>query len=512
METEILAHPTTAVLDLPTLFRHSESIVNQFFSRTVTFLLLSIATVLAAPINVLLITVDDMSCDSVGVYGNPITNITPNIDQLASEGLRFKHGHVTVAICQPCRAAWMTGRYPHNSGALGFDQIRNGIPTLPEALQKAGYRTGLMAKHGHVIPSRAAAFDEIVPARELKNGRSPELFGQRAAAFFEAAKKEDKPFFLMANSQDPHRPFIGSNQEANAKKRDHRNKSHQYGGGFPNDKVIYDPANVPVPGFLPDLPDIRLELAQYYSSVHRADAIVGSLLKALDEAGLRDSTIVMFLSDHGMPLPYAKTNCWHHSTRTPWIVRWPGTVKPGSHDTEHLVGGIDLSPTLLDALGLPNLASADGRSFLPILKAEKQTNRDVLFTHINTIASKRAYTMRAVVTREHRYLWNGWHDGETTFKNESLSGLSWKAMTQAAKNDASIAARVEFYAKRVPEEFYKTDSDPDCLKNLIDVSTQKVQIDSFRSKLRNHLKNTKDPQLESFEALDAKDSPKQIGL
>ena len=99
METEILAHPTTAVLDLPTLFRHSESIVNQFFSRTVTFLLLSIATVLAAPINVLLITVDDMSCDSVGVYGNPITNITPNIDQLASEGLRFKHGHVTVAIC-----------------------------------------------------------------------------------------------------------------------------------------------------------------------------------------------------------------------------------------------------------------------------------------------------------------------------------------------------------------------------------------------------------------------------
>lgn len=505
MKALITGDHDAASLDSHPHFLQSKGLVNRLLALPITVLLLSIVASFAAPTNVLLITVDDMSCDSVGIYGNPVPDITPNIDKLAAEGLRFKHGHVTVAICQPCRAAWMTGRYPHNSGALGFDKIRPDVPTLVEALQKAGYRTGLMAKHGHVIPSRAESFDEIVPAKELKNGRSPKLFGERAASFFAAAKKENKPFFLMANSQDPHRPFIGSQQETNAKKRDHKNKSHQYGGGFPDDKVIYDPANVPVPGFLPDLPDIRLELAQYYSSVHRADAIVGSLLKALDEAGLQESTLVMFLSDHGMPLPYAKTNCWHHSTRTPWIVRWPGTVKPGSHDTEHLVGGIDLAPTLLDALDLPNLEGADGRSFLPVLKGGLQAGRDILFTHINTIASKRAYTMRAVVSRDHRYVWNGWHNGETTFKNESLSGLSWKAMTQAAKDAASIADRVEFYAKRVPEEFYHTESDPDCLKNLIDESSKKSQIDSFRSKLHDHLKNSNDPQLEGFEALNSKD-------
>jgi N-sulfoglucosamine sulfohydrolase len=449
----------------------------------------------AAP-NVLLITVDDMSCDSVGVFGCPIPGITPNIDKLASEGLRFEHGHVTVAICQPCRAVWMTGRYPHNSGALGFDNIRPDVPCLPEALQKAGYLTGLMAKHGHVVPSRASAFDEIVPAKELRNGRSPELFGKRAAAFFAAAKKEEKPFFLMANSQDPHRPFIGSQQEAKAKKRDHKNKTHQYGGGFPDDSLIYDPAEVPIPGFLPDLPDIRLELAQYYSSVHRADAIVGSLLNALDNAGLRDNTLVMFLSDHGMPLPFAKTNCWHHSTRTPWIVRWPGTVKAATHDIEHLIGGIDLSPTLLDALGLPDLERSDGRSFLPILKGEKQEHRDILFTHINTIASKRAYTMRAAVTRESRYIWNGWHDGETTFKNESLSGLSWKAMTKAAKENP-----VDFYAKRLPEELYHTNTDPDCLTNQINESTKHDQRAVLRSKLLKHLKTSGDPQLQNFQKI-----------
>ena len=439
-----------------------------------------------------------MSSDSVGVFGNPIPNITPNIDRLAAEGLRLQHGHVTVAICQPCRAVWMTGRYPHNSGALGFDQIRPDVPTLPEVLKKAGYRTGLMAKHGHVVPSRASSFDEIVAARELKNGRSPELFGKRAAQFFTAAKKEGKPFFLMANSQDPHRPFIGSKQEENAKKRDHKNKTHQYGGGFPDDKVIYDPAKIPVPGFLPDLPDIRQELAEYYSSVQRADAITGAVLKALDDADLRENTIVMFLSDHGMPLPFAKTNCWHHSTHTPWIIRWPGKTKAGSVDTKHVVGGVDLTPTVLEALGLPQLEGTDGRSFLPILSGGTQEDRDHTFTHINTIASKRAYTMRAVVGRDYRYIWNGWHDGKTNFRNESLSGLSWKSMTTAAESDPALAKRVAFYSHRVPHEFYHTKSDPDSLNNLIDQAEHSPRINEMQKLLHKHMKDTGDPQLKNL--------------
>lgn len=471
--------------------------------KPLLFSILFFASVFSAwskdtPPNFLLITVDDMSSDSVGIFGNPIPNITPNIDRLAAEGLRLQHGHVTVAICQPCRAVWMTGRYPHNSGALGFDQIRPDVPTLPETLKKAGYRTGLMAKHGHVVPSRASSFDEIVAARELKNGRSPELFGKRAAQFFAAAKKEGKPFFLMANSQDPHRPFIGSKQEENAKKHDHKNKTHQYGGGFPDDRVIFDPAKITVPGFLPDLPDIRQELAEYYSSVHRADAITGAVLKALDDADLRENTIVMFLSDHGMPLPFAKTNCWHHSTHTPWIIRWPGKTKAGSVDTKHVVGGVDLTPTVLEALGLPQLKGTDGRSFLPILSGRTQEDRAHTFAHINTIASKRAYTMRAVVGRDYRYIWNGWHDGETNFRNESLSGLSWKAMITAAKSDPALAKRVAFYSRRVPHEFYHTKSDPDSLNNLIDKAEYSPRINEMQKLLQKHMKDTVDPQLKNL--------------
>ncbi|MGH7129451.1 MAG: sulfatase-like hydrolase/transferase, partial [Planctomycetaceae bacterium] len=277
-------------------------------------------------LNVLFITVDDMNCDSVGAFGCEVPDITPNIDRLAAEGMRFEHAHVNIAICMPTRAVWMTGRYPHRSGALGFDRINADVPTLVEALKDAGYHTGILGKTPHVVPSRHAAFDVIVPATELKSGRSPALYYERCKEFFEKVKAADQPFFLMANAQDPHRPFAGSEQEAQRKGR-RRAKDR---GGFPGVSRTYRPEEVTVPGFLPDLPDVHQEMAEYYTSVHRADETVGAVLKALEESGLADSTLVVFMSDHGMPLPFAKTNCWRHSTRTPWIVRRPGVVKPDS--------------------------------------------------------------------------------------------------------------------------------------------------------------------------------------
>ena len=147
----------------------------------------------------------------------------------------------------------------------------------------------------------------------------------------------------------------------------------------------------------------------------------------------------------------------------------------------------------LDDVELENLKGADGRSFLPALKGETMEGWDAAFTHINSIASKRAYTMRAAATRDYRYIWNAWHDGETTFKNESLSGRSWKAMTGAAKTDTGIAARVEFYSKRVPEELYHTAEDPDCLKNLITDPEHAEKREEMKELLRQHRAESGDP-------------------
>ncbi|HUG20572.1 MAG TPA: sulfatase [Planctomycetaceae bacterium] len=464
-----------------------------------SFLLLINNSAFAERPNVLFITVDDMNRDSVGAFGCPIPDITPNIDRLASEGVKFEHAHVTIAICQPTRAVWMTGRYPHRSGALGFDPINRDVPTLLETLHDAGYYTGIMAKVSHVVPTRGKAWDYVVQANQLKSGRDPNLYYEHAKQFFDTAAKEKRSFFLMANSQDPHRPFAGSQQETG---RGNNPNARRRNENLPGVSKTYSPDEVPVPGFLPDLPEIRQELSEYFTSVHRADEIVGSILKALDESGLRDNTLVMFKSDHGMPLPFAKTNCWLHSTATPWIVRWPGIVTPGRSDAEHMIAGIDFAPTILEATGLEPLEGMDGRSFLPVLKGEKQSGRDAVFTSINGTAGKNKYPMRSVVTKSRGYIFNAWSNGETVFKNESQAGLTMKALRNAAQTDPEIAARVRHFLYRTPEEFYDYENDPDALHNLIDDPKYQDEIQSFRRQLREQMKATGDDAvLNAFDAM-----------
>ena len=467
------------------------------------------------PINVVVITVDDMNCDSVGIYGCPIPGITPHIDRLASQGIRFEHSHVTIAICQPTRAVWMTGRFPHRSGALGFDPIAKNVPTLLETLKKAGYFTGILAKVSHVIPTRAENWDVIVRANQLGTGRDPNRYHAHTARFLKKAAASKKPFFLMANSQDPHRPFAGSKQERNRLRKNRKKRSNNKSKRrLPIEKQPrtttppplllapiprrFRPDQIPVPGFLPDLPAIRQELSEYYASVHRADQIVGRVLAALDEAGVRDTTLVMFLSDHGMPLPFAKTNCWRHSTRTPWIVRWPGVTKPGLHDRKHMIAGIDLAPTILEAVKLPQLAGIDGRSFVPLLSGQPQSGRDHVITHINRTAARREFPMRSVVETRFGYIFNAWSDGKTLFRNESQSGLTMKAMQKAAATDAQVAARVKLFLKRTPEELYDYRADPDARHNLAHDPQHRKTLDRLRARLLAHMRSTDDPQLDAF--------------
>jgi len=471
----------------------------------VLVLIVATSTSLAADrLNVLFITLDDMNRDSVGVYGAKVEDTTPHIDQLAAEGLRFEHGHVTIAICQPTRAVWMTGRYPHNSGALGFNRINAGVPTLPEALRKHGYYTGILGKTEHVVPSRKDAFEYRRDRSELHNGRSQELYGKFVAEFLNEAKESDRPFFLMVNTHDPHRPFdnrvAADRREPGKALPPNRRGRVRYRGDYPAPSRIYQPEEITVPGFLPDLPKIREEIAQYYSSVRRADDVVGRVLAELDEAGIRESTLVMLKSDHGIPVPFAKTNVWRHSTITPWIVRWPGVIEPGVHDTQHVVAGVDFAPTILDILGLDPLEGMDGRSFLPVLKGEQQAGRDFVYTHINTIASGRSYTMRSLQGKRYGLIWNGWSDGETRFRNESMSGLTWRAMAAAAGSDPALAARVKHYLYRTPFEFYDYENDPDALNNLIDDPKLQDLIAEYRARLTERMRSSGDPAWEAFQA------------
>lgn len=448
--------------------------------------------------NILLITADDLNCDSVGVFGSKVKNTTPNIDRLAAEGMRFEHAHVTIAVCQPCRNVWTTGRYPHRSGGEGFHNLQKpNVPILPALLRDAGYLVGLLGKEPHSSPYAAFRWD--TPKVQLGGGRSPRLYARHAKEFFERSKQDGRPFFLMANSHDPHRPFYGNDKY----KYDNPN-------GPERPSKIFKPDEIVVPGFLPDIPEVRLEVSEYFSSVRRCDDTVGAVLAALGEAGASDNTIVLFLSDHGMALPFAKTNVYYHSTRTPWIVRWPGIVKPNSVDDQHFISGIDMMPTLLDVAGVDSPDGVDGSSFKPLLLGQPQSGREMVFTQFHQTAGRNRYPMRAVEDKRFRYIYNPWSDGKRVFRNESQSGRSMRAMQAAGKVDQSIAARCKLFLHREPEEFYDLQNDPDAVNNLIGDPACQAEIERLREALAEWMKRTGDSALDAFADRENDDIRKQF--
>ncbi|MHC4889925.1 MAG: sulfatase-like hydrolase/transferase, partial [Planctomycetota bacterium] len=126
--------------------------------------------------NILLITADDMNWDSPGCFGGKTPDITPNIDRLTSEGMRFHYAHITIAVCQPCRSVLMTGRYPHRNGAEGFEPIDTSVPILQEKLHEAGYLNGILGKVPHLAPANKFKWNVVKNAGELGRGRDPQLY------------------------------------------------------------------------------------------------------------------------------------------------------------------------------------------------------------------------------------------------------------------------------------------------------------------------------------------------
>ncbi|NBE94072.1 sulfatase [Nonomuraea sp. KC401] len=411
------------------------------------------------PPNILLFTVDDMHGGSPGCFGGR-ADLTPNIDRLAGEGVAFHRAHVPIALCQPSRSALMTGRFPHRNGAEGFEDIAPGVPILNELLRPLNYLTGILGKVGHLGPADRFAWDlSVLPDEQLGMGRNPADYARHATELFVRAKSEDRPFFLMANSEDPHRPFSGSAAEQNRFDEDEL-------ASIAAPSKVYGPDDAEVPGYLPDLPEIRQEVAQYMSSARRADDTLAAVLAALDASGLAGDTIVIFMSDNGMAVPFGKANVYEQCTRTPLIVRWPGVTGAGRVDDQHFVSTMDLFPTLCLAAGATVPEGPDGRDLTPLLQGGSQSGRDRINTVFHESSSDQRYDMRGVHDERWSYIWNAWSDGSLNYRAENMQGLTWPAMRDST--DPAIAARAQFYLLRVREELYDLANDPHALNNLAD--------------------------------------------
>ena len=444
------------------------------------------------PMNLLLITVDDMSCDSVGVYGSKLEGTTPVMDRLATQSLRFEHAHVTVGNCNPCRNVMFSGLISHNNKVEGFYKVPDpGWPHMVDLLKDAGYYTGIHGKVTHSSPYQPYAWDDdltISPSGERAHIKDAKAYGASTSRGIEKAKKAGKPFFLSINISDPHKPFWT-----------------QVRGGGEDPYIpsrIFSAEEVPVPGFLFEDPEVRGELALYYSSVRRGDDCLGAVLKALRQSGAWENTMVIFLSDHGMPLPFAKTQLYHHSTRTPLMVRVPGVTQAGKVDKRHMVSVVDLLPTVLEALGLEPLDRQDGRSFYPALKGEKMEGWDYVIKQYHENAGRSRDPMRAIQTKKYLYLFNPWSNGERIFATATNGTVTCKRMIALSEEDEEMNKRLELYRFRVPEELYQVNKDPDCLDNLIDYASKETERIRLEGLLEEWMVRTKDPILETFRNRD----------
>ena len=327
--------------------------------------------------NILLVTADDLGLQ-LGCYGDKVAH-TPNLDRFATEGVRFTRAFVTQASCSPSRSSMLTGLYPHQNGQIGlshrgYSMHDPKIPTLPAELKKAGYTTGIIGKL-HVAPESCFPFDfkhtnyqvarDVVKVEKL----AEEFIGQN----------KTKPFFLMVNFTDPHKPFL-------------RDVS-----GHPRKKVDQTPA-FPFTGGDQNTPS--KPTADYYCCVNRFDEGFGMLMELLADNNLVDKTLVLIIGDHGPPFPRAKVTCFEAGLQIPWLVRWPRHAASGEV-TDAFVSTVDFMPTFLDAAGIPVPEGLAGHSLVPLLEGKKTAVRDHLFGEYTSHVPAHYLPQRTV--RDDRY-------------------------------------------------------------------------------------------------------------
>ncbi|PHR96376.1 MAG: hypothetical protein COA78_28780 [Blastopirellula sp.] len=439
--------------------------------------------------NVLLIVADDMNWDSPECFGGKTQGLTPNIDKLAGEGMRFWHAYVNISICTPSRSVILSGQYPQNNGAEGFQRIKSETPTLPALLNKRGYLCGIVGKplRQQELFRWSVTYRWQGTGDEGLWGRDPAVYRKFAKDFFAMAKTSKQPFFLMANSHDPHSPFGGGKATKKYQERVAASKT------FTAQEVV-------LPPLLSELPALKESYADYCTSVRRFDDMVGAVLDELQQSGFAENTIVVFMSDHGMPFPGAKFNCYVDSLRTPLIIKWPSKIKANVIDKTHMISAIDLQPTILDMLGLSAAGTEDGRSFWPLLQGQNQADRAAIFGQFYHIHGADALPMRSVITQKGCYVFNPWSDGKRQFNR---LGGAMKAMQEAEKDDPEMAKYIQHMLYRSVEEYFDLTTDPNCRKNLIaeDLSDgQKIELESLRSKLREWMVQIEDPALMAYDS------------
>jgi arylsulfatase A-like enzyme len=458
---------------------------------------------------------------------------TPNFDRLAERGVLFRNAHVTAPSCTPCRSSLLSGQYFWRTGRAAILQGAvwdAEIPSWPLLLKKAGYHIGKTFKvwspgiprdapiggQSHSYEKAGNRFNrfsqqvtEMISAGKPPQAAIGELLDEVRGNFkqFLAARPEGQPFCYWFGPTNVHRKWIK-------------------GSGKRLWGIDPDLLRGKMPPFLPDVPEVREDLADYFGEIAAFDAAIGVLVEELSEAGELDKTMVVISGDHGPPgFPHGKCNLYDFGTRVPLAIAGPGIR--GERIVDDFVNLIDLAPTFLEAGRVEAPDVMTGRSLWPVLRSDRQGLVDSQRTWVITgrerhVAIARAghlpYPQRAIRTADYLFVINFRPEryplgdpyrlaGEDPPTVEEMTENTFVTLpdedagpTKAWLVDHRNAERWKpyfdhAYGKRPREELFDLEKDPHQMKNVATDSAYAEVVSELRARLLGELRRTGDPRL-----------------
>lgn len=418
----------------------------------------------ARPPSVVIFLADDLSVEDCSPYGNREIP-TPNMQALAHEGLTFDRAYVASPSCAPSRAALLTSCYGLRTGALYNHQAPAAdIRKWPAYFQALGYEVVAIGKVAHYAQVTTYGFDYAGYYKYHED-----ICVEKAVEWL-AARKSKKPLCLFVGTNWPHVPWPVKSSLA--------------------------PESLTLPPELADTPETHVARAHYAAAVMNADRDLGMVRQAVKQH-LPADTVFLFSSDHGSQFPFSKWNLYEAGLRVPLIVSWAGHIAADTR-TPAMVSWLDFMPTMLAICGTDPVRAApdiDGRSFLDVLTGKTSEHRDRIFATHSGDGSINFYPARSVRIGPWKYIRN--IDSSLEFhshvdKAPKDTGY-WPSWVRDARHDPHIAAIVERYLHRPPEELYNLDSDPDELHNLAadpahaaDLARLRAAVDAWMKSLDDH--------------------------
>lgn len=433
--------------------------------------------------NILLILGDNWRWPHAGVLGDPHAR-TPAFDQVAREGVLFTHVFNPVPSCSPTRACLLTGKAAHQIGerASLWSGFPKDTPVVTQLLRQAGYAIGYAGK-------------PWAPGNHLVSGWTENPVGPKFASLEDFLGQRDgaNPFFFWLGNTDT---------ATRAGKMD-------FVGLAREEKI--DPEALPVPPELPDCPELREDLLNYYGGIVSLDRAASRAIKALEDTGELERTVIIYTSDNGWQMPRGLANCYDAGSRVPLAVRWGNKLAAG-RQIDEFVNVADLGPTFLEFAGLAPPAEMSMRSLKKLLLGQPESApRDAVFIererHANVRHDNGSYPMRAIRTRDFLFVRNvrpdRWPmgDPDVYFLHGRPFGdvdtTKTKDFLLGHKDDPAMAKYLALiFDKRPAEELYDLKTDPGQVTNVAGNPAYSEKLKELRGRVDQWMKNTGDPRVD----------------